>query len=368
MHPQIKDYYSARAGATVQLTREPGQVFEFDDESGVIEAALGLMDGSRDEAAIAAGLAAGWPEVTEADVGDLVAALDADGLVLDASAPESLTPAERARYVSNLAFFRTFADLRTSTDHFQGKLRTAHVLQLGVGGLGSTVLPGLAGAGVGRITLLDCDRVELKNLTRQQLYTEADVGQPKLERAAARARAINSSVDITTVERRVGGPGDIADLLHNVDLVVCGIDRPPQVYFWVSDACVRAGVPMIAGGMWVTRLICWSVWPGVSGCMRCWMPDGEKLAADTPAGQFPNRALGAMASLAGGLVGLEALRYLTGFSPPSAAGRLWVLDLLTGACSVQDEWERRPDCPMCQETATRATSRDGQPAAERVRA
>ena len=60
-----------------------------------------------------------------------------------------------------------------------------------------------------------------------------------------------------------------------------------------------------------------------------------------------NRALGAMASLAGGLVGMEALRYLTGFAPPVSAGRLWTLDLITGACGVEDEWSPRPGCPFC---------------------
>ena len=347
MRPRLKQFTVARSGPIVHLAREPGRAFEFEDPSGVIEAALALMDGSRDVSAIAARLAADWPAVTEGDVGELLAALDADGLIADGAAPPLLDPAQRHRYESNLAFFETFADLGTSGDEFQERLRRAHVLQLGVGGLGSAVLPGLAGAGVGRITLLDCDRVEVKNLTRQSLYTEADVGQPKLERAAARARAINSSVRISTVERRVGGPEDIADLLDGVDLVVCGIDRPRQVAFWVNDACVRAGVPMIAGGMWVTRLICWSVWPGVSGCVRCYEPDGEERAAAGRVAPTTNRALGAMASLAGGLVGMEALRYLTGFAPPVSAGRLWTLDLITGACGVEDEWSPLPGCPVC---------------------
>jgi molybdopterin/thiamine biosynthesis adenylyltransferase len=350
MRPRLKQFTVARTGPVLHLVREPGRAFEFDDSSGVIEAALALMDGSRDVAAITAEIAADWPEVTEADVRDLVAALDGDGLIGNGALQPLLQPAEQRRYASNLAFFETFADLRTSADEFQERLRRAHVLQLGVGGLGSAVLPGLAGAGVGRITLLDCDRVELKNLTRQSLYTEADVGRPKLELAAARARAINSSVRISTIDRRVGGSDDIADLLDGVDLVLCGIDRPRQVSFWVNDACVRAGVPMIAGGMWVTRLVCWSVWPGVSGCVRCYEPDGEERAASAQTGPTTNRALGAVASLAGGLVGMEALRYLTGFAPPVSAGRLWALDLVTGACGVEDEWSPLPGCPVCADS------------------
>lgn len=358
MRPLLKPFFIVRNGSVVRLVREPSRAFEFDDESGVIEAALRLMDGSRDVPAVAAGLGDGWPDVSEDDVEDLVTALDRDGLIEDGSAPAVLSAAEQARYVSNLEFFGTFASLATSRQVFQDRLRSAHVLQLGVGGLGSSLLLGLAGSGVGRITLLDCDRVELKNLTRQFLYTEADVGCPKVERAAARARALNSGIAVDTVQRRVCGPADVADLLGDVDLVLCGIDRPRGVSIWVNDACAAAGVPMIVGGMGVTRLVYWSVLPGVSGCMRCWDPDREPMVdvagpADGAGLVAVNRALGPVASLAAGLVGVEALRYLSGFAPPVSAGRLWLLDLVTGACRVEEEWDRRADCPACAEATPR---------------
>jgi molybdopterin-synthase adenylyltransferase len=352
MHPLLKPFFIMRNGSVVRLVREPGRAFEFDDESGVIEAALRLMDGSRDISAVAAGIGDDWPDVSEDDVKDLVIALDRDCLIEDGSAPDLLSAAVQARYMSNLAFFGTFASLDTSRQVFQDRLRSAHVLQLGVGGLGSSLLLGLAGSGVGRITLLDCDRVELKNLTRQFLYTEADVGHPKVECAAARARALNSGIEVDTVQRRVCGPADVADLLGDVDLVLCGIDRPRGVSIWVNDACAAAGVPMIVGGMGVTSLVYWSVLPGVSGCMRCWEPDREPM--DDAAGPAVgaglvevNRALGPIASLAAGLVGVEALRYLTGFASPVSAGRLWLLDLVTGACRIEEEWDRRTGCPVC---------------------
>jgi molybdopterin/thiamine biosynthesis adenylyltransferase len=347
MLPRLKEFLFVRKGTVLQLEREPGRAFQIDDESGVIEAAIRLLDGTRDAVRVAADLRRNWPDVSESDVEDLIAALDAERLLEDAAEPAILRPEEEARYVSGLAFFSTFADLNTSRQVFQERLRSAHVLQLGVGGLGSTVLPGLVGAGVGRITIVDIDHVELKNLTRQFLYTEADVGRPKLERAAARARALNSSIEVTAVERQITGANDLIDLLHGVDLVVCAIDQPRGISERVSEACIRHGVPMIVGGMGVTRLAYWSFWPGVSGCMRCWYPDP---AVAEPVGTLPaqvNRATGAMASLVGGLVGVEALRYLTGFAPPVSAGRCWMVDLVTGACGVEDEWSRRPGCPVC---------------------
>jgi molybdopterin/thiamine biosynthesis adenylyltransferase len=346
----LKPFGIWRDGTVVRLEREPGRAFEFDDESGVIEAALRSLDGSRGSRQVAAELSAGWPAITDRDVDDLVAVLDAEGLVEDAAAERILPPALEQRYPSNLAFFETFANLGTSRYQLQDRLRRAHVLLLGVGGLGSSVLPGLAGSGVGRITLLDCDRVELKNLTRQFLYTEADIGQPKLDRAAVRARALNSAIRIETVSRRVSGPADVADLLTDVDLVICGIDRPAGVSFWINDACVGASVPMIVGGMTVTRLVYWSVWPGESGCMRCWQPNMDPGSGGNGIVTSPdqtNRALGPIATLAGGLVGVEALRYLTRFAAPVSAGSAWLFDLVSGTCAVEDQWERQPDCRVC---------------------
>ena len=106
---------------------------------------------------------------------------------------------------------------------------------------------------MGQVTALDCDRVELKNLARQFLYSEAEVGQPKLGRAVARARAFNSELRITPVERWVTGPDDVAPLLPGADLVLSAIDQPAEVQEWVNDACVAAGVPFITGGMQVAR-------------------------------------------------------------------------------------------------------------------
>ena len=349
MRPMLKTFAVYRNGSALRLDREAGRGFEFDDESGVIEAAVRIMDGTRTVGQIAGELAPSWPEATEDALGELIAAMDAEALIEDAAAASAVPAAEQRRYASNLAFFSTFATLEASRHDFQARLRAAHVLQLGAGGVGSDLLLGLVGSGVGRITLVDHDRVELKNLVRQFVYTEADVGQAKVARAAARARALNSTVTVEAVELRVGGPSDVADLLPGVDLVLSSIDRPLGVGIWVSDACAAAGVPMIAGGSMATRMVYWSMWPGHSGCARCWHPDFEPGSDDVPAdlASWPNRTMGPMASLAAGLMGMEALRYLTGYAAPVSAGRAWFIDLVTGACAIEDTWARRPDCAVC---------------------
>ena len=98
-----------------------------------------------------------------------------------------------------------------------------------------------------------------RNLSRQFLYSEEDIGRPKLARAVERARAFNSDVRVTGVERRVTSPGDIADLVESANLVLSAIDRPFEVQQWVNRACVDAGVPFITGGMQVARGLYFSV-------------------------------------------------------------------------------------------------------------
>lgn len=359
MRPLLKPFLRRRDGENLLLVRDVGEAFEFHDPDGQIETLMTLLDGTRTPDGVTMDIRGRWSDLTGSDVRDGIAQLDEAGLLEDADAATDLPAAERIRYTSGLNFFSTFATLDRSRYSFQERLRDAHVVLLGVGGLGSSVLLGMAGSGVGRITVLDTDRVELKNLTRQFLYVESDVGEPKVGRAVARARAANSTIKVDAVDRRVHGVDDIAPLIDGADLVVCGIDQPMASRYWVNEACVNAGVPWIGGGMTVTRLVYWSIWPGRSGCLVCrdvagLGPEGT-TAADGDDGGLrrwrTNRTIGPMASVVAGFVGLEALRYLTGFAPPVAAGRSWLIDVVTGLSELEVAWERRADCPVCGDLA-----------------
>ena len=128
----------------------------------------------------------------------------------------------------------------------QARLGAAHVVVVGAGGLGSTVIPALAGAGAGRLTILDADHVEASNLHRQPLYTMADIGQSKARTAAARARAINPECRVTALVQRAG-PDDSA-LVASADLVIDAGDNFATSYT-LSDLCVAAGKPLISASV-----------------------------------------------------------------------------------------------------------------------
>lgn len=347
--PRLKDFAVQRSPGRLVLEREPGVTIVLDDPDGDVEALLSLADGTRTPKQLAAALRARRPSLAERDVASALTALDEAGLLEDASAAaRTLAPRQQERYAANLAFFATSATLERDRYSFQERLREAHVVQLGAGGIGSAALPILCGLGVGRVTLVDCDSVALDNLNRQFLYGEADIGLSKLERAARRCRELNSEMVVTTVQREVRRPEDVASLLGDADLVLSAIDDPAEVAYWVNDACVAARTPFVTAATYVMRGVYYSVDPGESGCTACW-PDRGDPATGTAATrrQRANRGTGAAVGLLGALVGLEAMRYLTGFAMPTAAGRQWLVDFASGATDVAWEWERRADCPVC---------------------
>jgi molybdopterin/thiamine biosynthesis adenylyltransferase len=238
------------------------------------------------------------------------------------------------------------------------------VLVLGTGGLNSTVVPHLAGLGVGRLTLLDHDVVQSRNFARQYLYRHADIGTPKVERAAEWVRRFDPSIDVGTVSGRVDNPHTIAELLdlYRPDAVVAGIDSPDQVDAWVNQACVPAGVPFVRGGMWVTQGVVWSVDPGRSACVNCRSTEEDPVepvagTADLDAELATvrlhatrprtNRGIGPVAGLLGSLAAFEILRYLTRFEPPAYAGRPMMIDFAAGCAMHHTSWSRDPHCTVC---------------------
>ncbi|MFI6740202.1 HesA/MoeB/ThiF family protein [Nonomuraea sp. NPDC050451] len=268
-----------------------------------------------------------------------------------------MSPDGGERYYSNLAFFSAFATLDVSAAEMQRRLARAHVLQLGTGGLGSNVLQSLAGLGVGRLTLLDHDIVETRNFARQFLYRESDLGSSKVKRAMAWVQDYDSRIDVAAVERKICGPDDIADLLPEVSLVVSGVDQPAAVDQWVNEACVRAGVPWVRGGMLGTELQYFSVDPGRSPCLACrdtsyaelLAGDDEDLIGSRLGSRLArlNRGIGPAAALIGSLVAFEALRYLTGYEPPHASGAQVRIQISEGIHPRRQAWKPDPACVLC---------------------
>lgn len=126
----------------------------------------------------------------------------------------------------------------------QDRLRRAHVLVAGAGGLGAALLPLLAGAGIGRITLFDGDEVEEHNLHRQTLFRMDDIGVPKARSAARHLAALNPDCRVSAHGEHLT-PANAPTAIEGVDLVIDAADRFTLTYL-LSDLCHQAGLPMIS--------------------------------------------------------------------------------------------------------------------------
>jgi len=223
----------------------------------------------------------------------------------------------------------------------QLKLKAAKVLCIGTGGLGAPLGQYLAAAGVGRIGLVDFDRVDLTNLQRQILFSTGDVGRPKIEAAAERLRGLNPDIQIDTYETMLTSANAL-DILRPYDLVVDGTDNFPTRYL-VNDACVLLGKPNVYGSIF--RFEGQATVFGYPGgpCYRCLYPEPP------PPGLVPSCAEGGVLGVLPGIVGsiqaAETLKLIIGKGEP-LVGRLLLFDAL-GMRFRELKLRKNPDCPVC---------------------
>lgn len=225
----------------------------------------------------------------------------------------------------------------------QARFAAAHVLVIGVGGLGAPVAQFVAAAGVGTITLCDADRVDLTNLQRQILYATHDVGQPKVQAAAARLAAINPEVVLRPLAERVDLER-LATLVATADVVADCCDNFATRHA-VNRACVMAGKPLVSGAAirFDGQVAVFDTRDPASPCYHCLFGEDDELEETRCA------TMGVFAPLVG-IVGAtqaaEALKLLAGVGE-SLAGRLLLLDALVM------QWRemrvpRDPECAVCR--------------------
>lgn len=223
----------------------------------------------------------------------------------------------------------------------QARLAHASVLLIGAGGLGSPAALYLAASGVGRIGLIDADRVDRSNLHRQVLYGEADIGRPKVEAARQRLTGLNPEIEIVPHPEWFGAD-NARGLISAYDLVLDGSDSFETRYL-VNDACVLEGIPCVSASVSSFEGQLLTILPGGGPCYRCVFP------APPPATLAPNCAeagvLGVTPGLLGVLQATEALKLFLDIGEP-LIGRLLLADTLTMRFR-RIEVERDPECPVC---------------------
>jgi molybdopterin/thiamine biosynthesis adenylyltransferase/rhodanese-related sulfurtransferase len=248
------------------------------------------------------------------------------------------TAPDAARYARHLALPEIGAE-------GQQKLAGASVLIIGAGGLGSPSGLYLAAAGVGRIGLLDHDRIEISNLQRQVMFDTMHIGQGKAETARARLSALNPDIQVIAHAEKLDA-GNAERLFSPYDVIVDGTDRLATRYL-INDTCVLLGKPLVSAAIHRFEGQAMTYLPGRSPCYRCLYPK-------SPEDLIPNCAtagvLGVLPGVMGSLQATEVIKLLTGIGTP-LAGRLLLYDALNLAFD-EFRFERRRDCAVCGEHPT----------------
>jgi sulfur-carrier protein adenylyltransferase/sulfurtransferase len=264
----------------------------------------------------------------------MAAKTDLAGAVVQERAAVTLTKKEIERYSRHLIMPEVGMD-------GQLKLKQAKVLCIGTGGLGAPLGLYLAAAGVGRIGLVDFDKVDDSNLQRQILFSTKDVGRPKIEAAADRLRGLNPEIQIDTFDTMLSSENAL-EILKDYDIVVDGTDNFPTRYL-VNDACVLLKKPNVYGSIFRFEGQATIFGYPEGPCYRCLYPEPP------PPGLVPSCAEGGVLGVLPGIVGsiqaAETLKLIIG-KGDSLVGRLLLFDAL--AMRFRElKLRKNPDCPIC---------------------
>jgi len=220
----------------------------------------------------------------------------------------------------------------------QQKLLAAKVLVIGLGGLGSPLSMYLASSGIGHLTLVDPDRVELTNLQRQIVHDTPSLGSEKVTSAARRLRALNPEITVATIDRRLE-TSDLLAAVREADVIVDGSDNFATRYA-VNAACVEGGKSLVSGAVVRFEGQVTVIRPG-GPCYRCLYAESDE--PEEPCATFG--VLAPAAGVIGSLMAVETLKLVMGIGT-TLAGRLMLYDALRA------EWrevkmKKDPDCPVC---------------------
>ncbi|GMH24998.1 hypothetical protein Nepgr_026841 [Nepenthes gracilis] len=290
------------------------------------------------------------------DIDDRILALEAqlreisitNGTVKsDASSPSVLKAASHPNHqLSPDAIYRYSRHLLLPSFGVQGQsnLLNSSVLVVGAGGLGSPALLYLAACGVGHVGIVDHDVVELNNMHRQIIHTEAYIGLPKVESAAHACRLINSTVKIVAYKEALH-TSNALEIFSKYDVIIDATDNVPSRYM-ISDCCVVLGKPLVSGAALGLegQLTVYNYKGGP--CYRCLFPSPPPTTACQRCSD--SGVLGVVPGVIGTLQALEAIKIASGIGEPLFA-RMLLFDAFSGSIRMVKIRGKSLRCEACGE-------------------
>ena len=220
----------------------------------------------------------------------------------------------------------------------QERLKSSHALIAGIGGLGCVSATYLTAAGIGRITIVDFDVVELSNLNRQVLYGEENIGEKKVLVTQRRLSKLNPEVEVIPVFSRITKENAFS-VISGVQVVLDGLDSF-DTRMLVNSACVKHKIPYIHGGVSRFRGLITTILPGKTACLACFYPEGSP-------GREGLGVLGVIPAVVGNIQALEAIKLLIG-QGPALAGKLLRFNGNDMKFRM-DEVRRNESCKVCSQ-------------------
>ena len=240
-----------------------------------------------------------------------------------------LTPEELQRYDRQMR-------IQGWGEEGQKKVKSATIVVAGVGGLGCPLSIYLAAAGVGRLILLDKDKVELSNLNRQVLHWDKDIGRYKVDSAVEKLRQLNPTIQIKGLIVEIT-EANAKELIGGSDVVMDGMDNF-MTRFALNSACIELNIPYVHAAIYGLEARLMTIIPGKTACLRCLLPS-------LPPEVKPFPVLGATPATVACLQAMEALKLITGVGEPTN-GNLVLIDgqfMRFRRLKVR----RNPSCPVC---------------------
>lgn len=358
--PKVKDVHGVLyLNDRIRIGTVQDLAFEILDPDKKYSSFIRLLDGGNTVESIVQQLS---DVLTEQEIFEGLQLLCEEGVIEDAAIlpPDEFSVDELMRYKVNLNFFSTLTKGKESKYDYQLKLKQTHVLILGMGGIGSNICMALAELGIGKLTAVDFDKVELSNLNRQVLYSTNAVGRLKTEVAAERIRDFNPEIEFRTVNKRICALEDVKELIaeDNYDLVINVADRPTGLIdFWVNEVCCEQRVPYFAAVVAKHYGRIYSVFPGETACYHCMFTEESERSSNIKnevevireSGFWtPNGALGPTCMFHAYFLSYEVMRYLLSLGPVLTKNKIYEINFVTFESEFHP-FDKREDCRVCSE-------------------
>lgn len=243
--------------------------------------------------------------------------------------------AEIERYDRQLLLFKSITGDNNGANEIQIKLKNSKVCLIGVGGIGSYVFYALAAMGIGHITAVDFDKVELSNLSRQILYGEDDIDQYKVDVAKRKSKHINSNVTYKFINDIITDVEKAIEIMNGHDLIILCADIPRgKIGSIINEASYKLNIPVIYGGSSRTWLTCGPIIvPNETKCYDCFFNvdmkhfnSKDEEIVNFIRNRYTTTLIDPYNSMAGAIISLETVKFLTEFQKSRLIGEMMMID------------------------------------------